>query len=269
VQLYYGGNVIEYNYMHDQPRWAVALPFSRGGHNTVRYNEMLRTCLETGDCGPIHTSRGANKDEVGGEICYNLIVDSPGMTTDGSGHIASPHYGWGIYLDGFASGYHVHHNVVANNAYGGVFIHGGDRNVIENNIFLNSSYYQVCLGVGLNPDMKDNKIVRNVFRYTDKNAVMYYCMGSGPPKPGNTIDSNLYCHEGLPLEVINYGGLPSGTDSWKAWQNNGFDAHSLIADPMFEDLAHGDYRLKPTSPGLELGFEQIDLSRTGLKGYRR
>jgi parallel beta-helix repeat protein len=189
------------------------------------------------------------------------------MTTDGSGRYASPHYAWGIYLDGYASGYHVHHNVVANNAYGGVFIHGGDRNVIENNVFLNGTYYQLCLGTGLNPDMKDNKIVRNVFYYTGEKAILYCCLGSAKPKPSNTIDSNLCYHKGLPLEVACYGG-PTGADSWNDWKAAGFDSHSLIADPLFRDLGNGDYRSKQPDLGPKLGFEQIDLSRVGLKGYR-
>jgi hypothetical protein len=268
VQLYYGGNVIEYNYIHDQPRWAVALPFIRGGHNIVRYNEMRRTCLETGDCGPIHVSRGPDKDVAGGEISYNLIVDSPGMITGQDGQIVSPYYCWGIYLDGLATGYHVHHNIVANNSSGGVFIHGGDGNIFENNIFLNSMDSQLVLGTYLNPDMKDNQVVRNIFYYTGKKSVAYYNMGGAKPKASNVINSNLFWHAGLPVEMIDNGGPLRGGDSWKAWQAMGFDVHSVVADPMFVDLSNGNYRLKPGSPALRLGFEQIDLSRVGLAGYR-
>jgi hypothetical protein len=47
-------------------------------------------------------------------------------------------------------------------------------------------------------------------------------------------------------------------------QRDGVDAHSLAVDPRFVDSAHGDFRLKPDSPALKLGFVPIDLSKVGL-----
>ena len=46
-------------------------------------------------------------------------------------------------------------------------------------------------------------------------------------------------------------------------QAEGLEANSLAADPLFVDPAHGDYRLKPDSPALRLGFQPIDFSRIG------
>ena len=47
------------------------------------------------------------------------------------------------------------------------------------------------------------------------------------------------------------------------WQDLGFDKHSIFADPEFVDPERGDYRLKPRSPALQLGFQNIDLSSVG------
>ena len=47
---------------------------------------------------------------------------------------------------------------------------------------------------------------------------------------------------------------------------SGFETHSLIADPLFVDARSDDYRLKPDSPALRLGFQPIDMDRIGIRG---
>ena len=49
-------------------------------------------------------------------------------------------------------------------------------------------------------------------------------------------------------------------DDWRAM---GFDAHSVVADPLFVDPKNDDFRLKPDSPALKLGFHPIDQSKIG------
>ena len=46
---------------------------------------------------------------------------------------------------------------------------------------------------------------------------------------------------------------------------NGIEGASVNADPEFYDIEQGDFRLKPTSPALKLGFVPIDMGRIGLK----
>ena len=43
------------------------------------------------------------------------------------------------------------------------------------------------------------------------------------------------------------------------WKELGYDKDSIVADPEFVDLDNGDYRVKPTSPALELGFKNFDM----------
>jgi hypothetical protein len=49
------------------------------------------------------------------------------------------------------------------------------------------------------------------------------------------------------------------------WRRMGLDAHTQFADPLFVDRENHDYRLKPDSPALALGFQEIDTSQIGLK----
>ncbi len=52
-------------------------------------------------------------------------------------------------------------------------------------------------------------------------------------------------------------------DEWTSWQTLGMDRHSVIADPLFVDPEHDDYRLKPQSPALQLGFQLIPVEKIG------
>ncbi len=47
-----------------------------------------------------------------------------------------------------------------------------------------------------------------------------------------------------------------------------YDVRSVVADPLFVDAAGGDYRLKPDSPALALGFQPIPIERIGMRTRR-
>jgi len=62
------------------------------------------------------------------------------------------------------------------------------------------------------------------------------------------------------------GGPADGSlDKWRKILNARFDQKSIVADPLFVDLTNRDFRLKPGSPALKLGFKPIDITRIGLK----
>ncbi len=77
-------------------------------------------------------------------------------------------------------------------------------------------------------------------------------------------DRNLFWKPGGTLTIK--GGPANGSfETWRQLQGGKFDPHSVVADPEFVDLARRDFRLKPTSPALKLGFQPIDTSAIGLK----
>jgi len=76
-------------------------------------------------------------------------------------------------------------------------------------------------------------------------------------------DYNLFFNaDGGEYTVVFRG---SGGVSFAQWQEMGNDAHSLIADPLFVDAAKNDFRLKPESPALKLGFVPIPVEKIGIR----
>lgn len=52
-------------------------------------------------------------------------------------------------------------------------------------------------------------------------------------------------------------------DEWASWQTLGFDAKSVVGDPLFIGRDKDDYRLRPESPALKLGFQPIPVEKIG------
>jgi hypothetical protein len=50
------------------------------------------------------------------------------------------------------------------------------------------------------------------------------------------------------------------------WQAAGHELGSIVADPLFVDPATRDYRLRPESPAIALGFKPYDWSQAGVVG---
>ncbi len=70
---------------------------------------------------------------------------------------------------------------------------------------------------------------------------------------GQVFIDNVTMHEAEPL------------NEWQAWQDAGWDKHGILADPLFVDAAHDDFRLKPESPAIkQLGFKPLPIEKMGL-----
>lgn len=81
----------------------------------------------------------------------------------------------------------------------------------------------------------------------------------------SSFESNLYWRAGSAAHGKDF----PGNQSLAEWQASGVgglggqDKSSVEADPLFTDLATGDYGLLAGSPALKLGFKPIDLSAVG------
>jgi len=258
------GNRIANNTITDMPRYAISLKSYRKGsvshNNVVEYNRIERTNMETNDTGAIETL-GRDREDSGNVIRYNLILDVVGLKTSETGEMLTPYYTWGIYLDDYSSGTQIFGNVVARTFRSSAHIHLGRNNVFENNIFIDGHERQFeCNG---RDDMIDNQFVRNIVVWRH-GSLMRIRGGAG--KCLSQCDHNLYWMIGQDLS--NPQGLeepltPRGT--WAQWREASFDQHSVVADPLFVDPENDDYRLKPGSPALGLGFQPIPFDKIGAQ----
>jgi len=282
------GNLIAHNYVHDVPRDGIMLGANPFGRYVVEYNVVQRTCLETSDAGAIR----AHMDSVAGTvenlsdipkmtghiIRYNLIIDVVGCSVE-AGKIITP-FAWptfAVYLDDLSANCIVYGNIVIRSGFG-AFFNAGKNHTVENNIFVDCKYQvasQVPPGLqegGVYKYATDNRIVRNIFYTTDPEAFLFRF--HGPKEWTDELikqsDYNLFFKAAEGEYSIQWPGKDVGTGvkilSLADWQAMGYDNHSVIADPMFVDPEHDDYRLKPESPAFKLGFQPINVDIIGLRG---
>jgi len=65
-------------------------------------------------------------------------------------------------------------------------------------------------------------------------------------------------------DAQNTDGKKAEKYSLEEWRKLGFDRNSVFADPMFVDPINNDYRVKPESPALKLGFKNFEMGSWGL-----
>ncbi|MCS7310405.1 MAG: right-handed parallel beta-helix repeat-containing protein, partial [Armatimonadetes bacterium] len=205
-----------------------------------------------------------DQKDSGNIIRYNLILDSVGMISTPDGKIVTPYFTWGIYLDDYSSGTTVFGNIVARTVNGGICVHGGRNNLFQNNIFVDASVEQIRLQPR-DDFMQGNRFLRNIVVYSNPEASLIFSWDDRLDRFAEW-DYNLYWLRGADLRTVARRITPLGT--LEDWRKAGFDARSLIADPLFVASERDDYRLRPGSPAWQLGFEAIPVERIGHRGWR-
>jgi len=143
-------------------------------------------------------------------------------------------------------------NLVYRTKTGGFHQHYGKENRLVNNIF----------AFGAEQQLQRTRTEPHTSFFFDRNIVYWDnaspLLGSNWKDNNFHMDNNVYWNAaGKPIKFP--GGL-----SLEQWQKQrGQDEHSIVADPGFIAPEQGDFRLKPKSPALRVGFKPFDASKAG------
>ncbi len=246
-------NLIAHNLIRDSSRYGISIK-SGGFRNVIEYNAVHDTSTETHDTGAIEVTQQERDKLAGSHIRYNLVSNSGGYSSRFEVPVLMS---WCIYLDSFAGGYTVDHNICWNSHTGGVMLQGGKQNKVFNNIFVDAETCQL-LFANFADNTRGSEFRRNIV-YTRDPKARLFSHGKLTPEVLQA-DHNLYWQVGVDLQQAD-GELAR-------WRKLGYDANAVVADPLFVDAAQHDYRLRPESPALKLGFEPIDTSQIGPRPRR-
>lgn len=261
---------VTHNHIHDGPRYAIGMDV--GNDCEIAYNHAHHVNLTTADTGiieaataldwrfPIDEQLRRNRQcNWNNTIHHNLLYDSGGFGRGASSRFEYPVYSWGIYLDLACSGWRVHDNVCYRTVLGGFMLNAGQDNVVENNVFVGGRQNQIQFNPWPKHPMSGHRCQRNVVAY--EGAAALYTLHRFTNEFCRFSQNLIHSASGQPRIV----GIVGGTrrENWNDWLATGQDQGSRLADPGFVDPAAGDYRLRPDSPALKLGFQPIDLSGVG------
>jgi parallel beta-helix repeat protein len=234
-------NTITHNHIHDLYFSAISVGWSwlynktELRNNIVEFNHLHDLGHDImSDLGGIYTLG----EQPGTVLRNNLIYDVEGLL----------YGGWGIYLDQSSRYMTVEKNIVYNCSHAGFNLNYGKDDLIRNNVFAFNRDYQMTRN---RADMPLSLTIERNIVYFDRGPLL-----------GNNWTGALKMDKNIYWNTQNREIRPADK-SWKEWQASGMDVHSIIADPLFVNAANFDFRLKPNSPALKLGFQQIDMSTVG------
>jgi parallel beta-helix repeat protein len=237
-----GRNQIVHNHVHDLYYTAISVGWTWGyGANQSKGNLIAFNNLHSigknmlSDMGGIYTL-GVQPGTI---IRNNLIHDISSFT----------YGGWGIYPDEGSSNMLIENNIVYGCKSAGFHQHYGRENIVRNNIFAFN---------------RENQLMRTRAEphssFTIENNMVYFeqgrLLGSNWRGGQFTMKNNVYYDR-------RGAGIRFAGKSFSEWQASGQDRGSVIADPLFVNADNFNFRLRPESPALKMGFKQIDMATVG------
>lgn len=275
-----------HNLIYNMPRAAICLGDSTWGGHVIEYNHTHDTVRETSDHGPFNSwgrDRAWSLAQSHGPYTVDRSIDAWDVLVDAMepvivrNNLFDEKSGWGLDLDDGASNYKIYNNI----SIGGVAFkwrEGAYRDVY-NNIWYKSRVAP-CFHVGnnFNHDRYYNNIT--VMEPGDTQwpdgwpwwPQMFHSV-IAPPAEGpwfEEVDRNVFwAQQGEFQAVVDQLRSEDGRRNPRRynlaeWQALGWDKNSVFSDPLFVDPENLDFRVRPDSPALKLGFVNFEMGGWGL-----
>ena len=247
------GITIRHCSLYDVPRAGINIGDGCWGGHVVEFCDIFDTVKETGDHGSFNSwgrdrwwgLEGLNLNEDATWNAEKTLVKMDALNTVIllNNRWRCDH-GWDIDLDDGSTNYELRNNLCLN---GGIKNREGFYRIVENNIMVNN---------GFHPHVWF-KHSQDVFRHNITWTDHYLPAGGMPTTPwGLEMDFNLI-HRPV--------GRKEPGPATKLAEQSKRDRHSIEADALFRDAASGDFRVKPGSPALALGFKNFPMNQFGVQ----
>ncbi len=230
ADLYYTGLSVGW-------RWGYGESLAK--RNTIAFNHVHHIGWGLlSDMGGIYTLGPSEGTVVRNNVFHDIYAYSYG--------------GWGMYTDEGSTGILFENNLVYRVKTGGFHQHYGKENIVRNNVLAYSKLYQL-----------QATRVEEHLSFTLQRNIVYWDSGvllSGRwDKVRHVSGNNCYWEAtGKPVDFLG--------NTLQAWQAEGHEQGSIVADPKFANAAEGDFQLASDSPALKLGFQPFDYREAGVYG---
>ena len=271
-------NTISHNTIYDLPRAGICINDGSWGGNIIEYNDVFHTVLSTADHGPFNswgrdrhwTMKMHGIQKSGHEHAKERSrLDSYKTTIirhNRFGHTVDTH-SWGIDLDDGSSNFHIYNNLTLGCSFK---LREGFYRTVENNICIGNfpPGKHVCF------DSPDDVVRKNIYVNTESDVVFegIHCKPAQVKEYDYNVYYSLVSKKAVVFSLrgsVDKGFSPKMT--LKAWRAKGLDVHSIVADPLFEDLEKQNFKLKKNSPAFKVGFKEFPLDNFGttVPEYRK
>ncbi len=232
--------------IYDVPRAGINIGDGCWGGHVIEDCDVFDTVLETGDHGSFNSwgrdrywhpdVRTVNREVAADPKLPFLDAEEPNTLRHNRWRCD---HGWDIDLDDGSSRYRIYKNVLLN---GGLKMREGFDRIATNNVIVGNSLHPHVWF-----ERSGDIFARNIVMGPYQPAVMAIA------KWGREVDYNLF--------------TTSEADRTK-FAAHGCDPHSLVGDPRFVKAAAGDFRVRPGSPALALGFVNFPTDDFGVRSPR-
>ena len=275
-----------HNLIFNMPRAAICIGDSTWGGHVIEFNHTHDTVRETSDHGPFNAwgrDRAWSLAQSHAPYTRDRSLDAWDVLVDAMepvvvrNNLFDEKSGWGLDLDDGASNYKIYNNI----SIGGVSMkwREGAYREVYNNIWYKSKAAP-CFHVGNNDN--HDRYYNNITVMDPGSTTwpagwpwwpqMIYSV-IAPPAIGpwfEEIDRNcFYSSAGEFAAVVDQLRSEDGKRNARRynlaeWRELGFDRNSVFGDPLFIDPQGGDFRVRPESPALKVGFKNFAMGQWGL-----